>query len=130
MSALRMLGVLNIGHTLGRRLRLDFSDVVQKGLVVDKLTGEYHLAGPALTTIDLRLDSPSAEFNVAGQLNLNTGALDSAIEVTLPLSSNLYAGCLAGPVACAGVFVVERLWRSEERRVGNGWRVRLGCGGE
>jgi len=110
MSALRMLGVLNIGHTLGRRLRLDFSDVVQKGLVVDKLTGEYHLAGPALTTIDLRLDSPSAEFNVAGQLNLNTGALDSAIEVTLPLSSNLYAGCLAGPVACAGVFVVERLW--------------------
>lgn len=110
MSALRMLGVLNIGHTLGRRLRLDFSDVVQKGLVVDKLTGTYHLIGPALTTTNLHLDAPSAEFNVAGQLNLNTGALDSAIEVTLPLSSNLYAGCLAGPVACAGVFVVERLW--------------------
>lgn len=109
-SALRMLGVLNIGHTLGRRLRLDFSDVVQKGLVVDKLTGDYHLAGPALTTTNLRIVSPSAEFNVAGQLNLNEGLLDSGIEVTLPLSSNLYAGCLAGPVACAGVFVVERLW--------------------
>lgn len=36
--------------------------------------------------------------------------MDYHIEVTLPLSSNLYAGCLAGPAACASIFVVERLW--------------------
>src|SRR5699024_3667257 len=83
----------------------------EDGIRDRNVTGVQTCALPiSLTTIDLRLDSPSAEFNVAGQLNLNTGALDSAIEVTLPLSSNLYAGCLAGPVACAGVFVVERLW--------------------
>ncbi|MFO5422611.1 AsmA-like C-terminal region-containing protein, partial [Salmonella enterica subsp. enterica serovar 1,4,[5],12:i:-] len=30
--------------------------------------------------------------------------------MTLPISSNLYAGCLAGPAVCAGIFVVERIW--------------------
>lgn len=116
-SALRMLGVLNVGHTLGRRLRLDFSDVVQKGLVVDKLSGDYRLAGPLLSTTSLRLVSPSAEFSVAGQLNLETGELDSGVEVTLPLSSNLYAGCLAGPAVCAGAFVIERLWGSRLEKI-------------
>jgi uncharacterized protein YhdP len=35
------------------------------------------------------------------------------MEVILPLSSNLYAGCLAGPAACAGIFVFDRLWGSD-----------------
>lgn len=109
-SALRMLGVLNVGHTLGRRLRLDFSDVMKKGLVVDKLTGDYRLHNHKIITTNAKILSPSAEFALAGALDLKSGNIDSAVEVTLPLSSNLYAGCLAGPAACAGIFVVERLW--------------------
>lgn len=109
-SALRMLGVLNVGHTLGRRLRLDFSDVMQKGLAVDKLTGDYRFQGPKIFSTNAQILSPSAEFNMAGAIDLANGEIDSGIEVTVPLSSNLYAGCFAGPAACAGVFVVERLW--------------------
>lgn len=109
-SALRMLGVLNLGHTLKRRLRLDFSDVMNKGLVVDKLTADHYIKGAQLTSNNIEIHSPSAEFRVAGALDLITGELDSAVEVTLPLSSNLYAGCIAGIAACAGIFVVERLW--------------------
>lgn len=112
-SALRMLGVLNVGHTLGRRLRLDFSDVMQKGLVVDKLTGDYRLNGSTVITTNAQILSPSAEFKMAGAIDLVTGELDSGVEVTLPLSSNLYAGCFAGPAACAGIFVVERLWGNQ-----------------
>lgn len=128
-SALRMLGVLNVGHTLGRRLRLDFSDVVQKGLVVDKLTGDYRLKGSKVITTNAQILSPSAEFKIAGVLDMATGELDSGIEVTLPLSSNLYAGCFAGPATCAGIFVVERLWgnrlekmTSMEYQVRGGWK--------
>lgn len=109
-SALRMLGVLNLGHTLKRRLLLDFSDVMNKGLVVDKLTADHHIKGAKITSNNIEIHSPSAEFRVAGALDLLTGELDSAVEVTLPLSSNLYAGCIAGIAACAGIFVVERLW--------------------
>ncbi|MBZ2189606.1 hypothetical protein K8B33_10895 [Alcanivorax sp. JB21] len=109
-SALRLLGLVNVGNTLSRRLRLDFSDVVSQGLLTDSIRGTFTLDGSQIDTDNLRIRSPSAEFLIAGGLNLADQTMDYDIEVTLPLSSNLYAGCLAGPAACAGIFVVERLW--------------------
>lgn len=108
-SFLRVLGVLNIG-TLQRRLRLDFSDLYKKGLSCDSITGQFTFQGPRLTVSDLNIDSPSAIFEVNGSMNLAERTLDQRVKMTLPISSNLYAGCLAGPAVCAGIFVVERLW--------------------
>lgn len=108
-SFLRVLGVLNIG-TLQRRLRLDFSDLYKKGLSCDSITGQFAFQGPRLTVSDLNIDSPSAIFEVNGSMNLAERSLDQRVKMTLPISSNLYAGCLAGPAVCAGIFVVERLW--------------------
>ena len=61
---------------------------------------------------DFVINSPSAEFLFAGDANLQEKTLDQDLEVILPLSSNLYVGCIAGPVACAGIFMVEPLWGS------------------
>lgn len=108
-SFLRVLGVLNIG-TLQRRLRLDFSDLYKKGLSCDSITGQFAFQGPALTVTDLKIDSPSAILEVNGKMNLAEQSLDQQVKMILPISSNLYAGCLAGPAVCAGIFVVERLW--------------------
>src|SRR5699024_4273272 len=66
---------------------------------------------------DLLIKAPSAEFKVAGKLDLSKGELDSGIEIILPVSSNLYAGCFAGPAACAGIFVVERLWGDKLEKI-------------
>ncbi len=110
-SALRVLGILNVG-SLSRRLRLDFSDLYKKGLSCDAISGDFQLQGPRITTDNLVIESPSAEFRIQGELNLDTETLDHRMDVTLPLSSNLYAGCLAGPAACAGIFVFDRLWGS------------------
>ncbi|ASK34935.1 TIGR02099 family protein [Alcanivorax sp. N3-2A] len=127
-SFLRVLGVLNIG-TLQRRLRLDFSDLYKKGLSCDSITGRFAFNGPALQVSELKIDSPSAEFEVNGQMNLARQSLDQRVKMTLPISSNLYAGCLAGPAVCAGIFVVERLWgdkldktTSVEYRVSGPWK--------
>ncbi len=108
-SILRVLGVFNIG-TLQRRLRLDFSDLYKKGLSCDALKGDFQFQGPRVSTQNLHIDSPSAAFQVSGQVNLAEQTLNNRVAMTLPISSNLYAGCLAGPAVCAGVFVVERLW--------------------
>ena len=108
-SFLRVLGVLNLG-TIQRRLRLNFSDLYKKGLSCDSITGDFRLEGPLVSTSNLEIRSPSALIDVKGQINLQKETLDHQMEVTLPLSSNLYAGCLAGPAACAGIFVVERIW--------------------
>lgn len=108
-SALRVLGVFNPA-TMGRRLRLDFSDLYKKGLAFEKISGELAFAGPLLDTRDLLISSPSGEFRLNGVVNMETETLDHQMEVTLPVSSNLYVGCFAGPIACAGVFVVDRVW--------------------
>ena len=108
-SFLRLLGILNIG-TIQRRLRLDFSDLYKKGMSCDSITGDFSIDGPRVATSNLVIDSPSAAIRVKGAIDLEKETLDHNMEVTLPLSSNLYAGCLAGPAACAGIFVVERIW--------------------
>ena len=110
-SALRVLGILNVG-SLSRRLRLDFSDLYKKGLSCDRISGDFQLEAPRVRTDNLVIESPSAEFRISGELNLEAETLDHRMDVTLPLSSNLYAGCLAGPAACAGIFVFDRLWGS------------------
>ncbi len=108
-SVLRVLGVLNVAN-LQRRLRLDFSDLYQEGLSCDSIKGDFLFDGAALTTRELSIQSPSAAFEVSGKADLAAQTLDQKVAMTLPLSSNLYAGCLAGPAVCAGIFVVERLW--------------------
>lgn len=108
-SVLRVLGVLNVAN-LQRRLRLDFSDLYQEGLSCDSIKGDFIFNGATLTTRNVLIESPSAAFEVNGQADLAAQTLDQEVAMTLPLSSNLYAGCLAGPAVCAGIFVVERLW--------------------
>ena len=108
-NALRMLGIFNV-NAVTRRLRLDFSDVYKKGLSCDEISGDFTVEGPVVTTRNLVLDSPSAEFRISGTTNLESEQLQQKVDVTLPTSSSLYLGCLAGPAACAGAFVVERLW--------------------
>lgn len=108
-SGLRLLGVFNVG-TLQRRLRLDFSDLYKKGLSCDSIKGDLQFDGPTLSTSNLEIQSPSAAFSIKGHANLARQTLDQQVEMTLPISSNLYAGCIAGPAVCAGIFVVERIW--------------------
>ncbi|PKM22403.1 MAG: hypothetical protein CVV10_04445, partial [Gammaproteobacteria bacterium HGW-Gammaproteobacteria-14] len=108
-SALRVLGVFNMG-TVSRRLRLDFTDLYRRGLSFDQLSGDFRINGSMLATNNVLIKSPSAEFRVRGEMDMENRTLDNYMEVTLPVSSNLYVGCLAGPAACAGIFVVDRLW--------------------
>ncbi|HEX5676834.1 MAG TPA: YhdP family protein [Alcanivorax sp.] len=108
-SVLRVLGVINMAN-LQRRLRLDFSDLYQEGLSCDSIKGDFIFNGATLTNRNVSIESPSAAFEVNGQVDLAAQTLDQEVAMTLPLSSNLYAGCLAGPAVCAGIFVVERLW--------------------
>ena len=108
-SALRVLGVLNVA-TIQRRLRLDFTDLYKRGLSCDSIQGDFAINGPLISTDNLVIASPSAHIRAVGDVDLAEQRLDHDLQITLPLSSNLYAGCLAGPAACAGIFVVERIW--------------------
>lgn len=105
---MRLLGALNVG-SISRRLRFDFSDIYKKGFSCDGIRGDLQFADTQLGINSLHLKSPSADISLEGSANLADQTVDSNATVVLPLSSNLYAGCLAGPAACAGIFVFERL---------------------
>ena len=63
-------------------------------------------------------------MRLRGEMDIEAETLDHYMEVTLPVSSNLYVGCLAGPAACAGIFVVERVWGVRlEKMTSLGYRV-------
>jgi len=110
-NLLRVFGILNF-NSLARRLRLDFSDLLKKGVSFDRLDGHYRLQqGVAATVEPLVMVGPSANMSIQGQVNLAEGTLDKEVEVALPISSNvpLAAVLLGAPQVAGAVFVIDKL---------------------
>ncbi|WP_151702955.1 YhdP family protein [Nitrincola alkalilacustris] len=108
---LRVFGILNL-NTLSRRLRLDFSDLLKRGVVFDQLTADYRLEqGIAHTRAPLQLTGPSAVMGLEGSLDLINETVDKSIEVLLPVSSNLTIGAalLGAPHVAGALFIIDRI---------------------
>lgn len=108
---LRIFGILNF-NSLARRLRLDFSDLLKKGVSFDRVSAHYRIEQGVATTLEpLRLQGPSANMSLSGQVDLAAQQLDNRVEVTLPLSSNapLAAILLGAPQVAGAVFVIDKL---------------------
>jgi uncharacterized protein (TIGR02099 family) len=108
---LRVLGILNL-ETLGRRLRLDFSDLFAQGLAFDRVSADYTLAqGVAVTRSPFKLKGPSADMKLVGSLDLVRETVDKDMEVVLPVTKNLpLMGVLLGQPQVAGaVYLIDKL---------------------
>lgn len=109
-ATLRIFGLLNM-DSLARRLRLDFTDLTDKGLAYDKVEGVLQGSdGQFSTTVPLTLSGPST-IVVDGQLNMRQQTIDTRIRVTLPVASNLpLAALIVGAPAVGGAwFVADKL---------------------
>ncbi|KAA0874050.1 YhdP family phospholipid transporter [Nitrincola tapanii] len=110
-NLLRVFGILNLS-TLTRRLRFDFSDLLKKGVVFDRLAASYDITqGIAQTQEPLSLKGPSADIQMQGQIDLVQGQLNKQIEVAIPLGSNLTLGAalLGAPYVAGAIFIVDRV---------------------
>lgn len=108
---LRVLGILNL-ETLGRRLRLDFTDLFAQGLAFDRLDADYRLLnGQAYTRTPFKLKGPSADMQLTGHLDLANETVDKDMEVVLPVTKNLpIMGVLLGQPQVAGaVYLIDKL---------------------
>jgi len=107
----RLLGLINI-ESLEKRLRLDFSDVTNKGLDFNTLTGNLTFGENKLTTDDLVIDGPSAKIEIIGGTGLDGKDIDAKIIVmpnvtgTLPLAAAIAVG---NPAIGVAVWVVDKL---------------------
>lgn len=110
-QALRVFGLLNF-DSIGRRLRLDFSDLIGKGLAYDRIKGDLLIDnGVYLTNKTLNLEGPSSNLELNGQLDLAKEQVGATLQVALPLTNNLPLAAIAvgAPAVAGALFIVDRL---------------------
>ncbi|MCW3149818.1 YhdP family protein [Stutzerimonas stutzeri] len=110
-QALRVFGLLNF-NSIGRRLRLDFSDLFGKGFSYDRVGGLLQASdGVYRTREPITVTGPSSNLELNGKLDLVHDRIDAKLLVTLPVSNNLpLAALIVGAPAIGGaLFVVDKL---------------------
>lgn len=106
----RIFGLLSLS-TLQRRLQLDFSDLLDKGLSFDKIKGRLVIVDGEAQTKRFYLESPSARLDFQGRVGLAKEDLNQLITVTPNTTESLpLAGVIAGgPLLGAAIFVVQKI---------------------
>ena len=110
-SALRVFGLLNF-NSIGRRLRLDFSDLLDKGLSYDRVKGNLLATdGVFVTQAPITMTGPSSNLELNGTLNMVNEGIDAKLLVTLPVTNNLpIAALIVGAPAIGGaLFIADKL---------------------
>ncbi|MGE7959715.1 YhdP family protein [Pseudomonas sp. NPDC089530] len=110
-QALRVFGLLNF-NSIGRRLRLDFSDLFGKGLSYDRVKGLLVASnGVYVTREPIALTGPSSNLELNGTLDLVGDQVDAKLQVTLPVTNNLpIAALIVGAPAVGGaLFLIDKL---------------------
>ncbi|MGH8307241.1 MAG: YhdP family protein [Gammaproteobacteria bacterium] len=108
----RIFGLLSI-NALPRRLLLNFSDVLGKGLGYDSIEGNFTLKDGDAYTTDLTVAGPAAKIHMVGRTGLAKHDFDEAVLVvpsvgsTLPVLGALAAGVGVGAV----VFLLTEIFK-------------------
>ncbi|PID43933.1 MAG: TIGR02099 family protein [Gammaproteobacteria bacterium] len=110
-DALKLLGILNL-DTLSRRLRLDFSDLFQRGISFDRLGADANVQLGKLTLASpLVIQGPSTAFKISGNTHLVKETLDMEMVMVLPLAKNLPLAALVvgAPTVGGALWVIDTL---------------------
>lgn len=110
-QALRVFGLLNF-NSIGRRLRLDFSDLFDKGLAYDRVKGLLVASdGVYVTREPISVTGPSSNFELDGTLDMVRDRVNANLQMSLPVTNNLpLAALIVGAPAVGGaLFLVDRL---------------------
>ncbi|MGO1273139.1 MAG: YhdP family protein, partial [Pseudomonas helleri] len=106
-----IFGLLNF-NAIGRRLRLDFSDLFSKGLSYDRVKGFLTANnGVYRTTSPILMTGPSTNLELSGTLNMVSEQVNAKLLVTLPVTNNLPLAALlvGGPAAGGAMFLLNKL---------------------
>ena len=97
-AAGRLFGLLSV-QTLPRRMSLDFTDLLGKGLAFDEITGGFEINNGHAYTNNLSLRGPSANILISGRTGLADQDYDQIATVVPQFADNLPAvSAFLGPV--------------------------------
>lgn len=114
-AMIRLVGLFNFGNWV-RRLQLDFSDLFEKGMSYDEMSGGLVFDEGELTfDAPLEVKLPSGRIKMAGTANLVSEQLDTQLVTTLPVGTNLpwVAAAVGGLPAAAGVYATSKLFKKQ-----------------
>jgi uncharacterized protein YhdP len=115
---------------LPRRLSLDFSDVLIKGMEFDQIDGTYRVAAGVLTTKNTRMDGPAAKIKISGKTGILSRDYDQIIRVTPKIRQTLpvIGAVAAGSTIGWGLLLLQNLFKKSiddavevEYRVTGSW---------
>ena len=102
----RLAGLLSLG-AITKRLRLDFSDVVDQGLQFDSLAADWKLKQGELNVDPLTLKNASMHLTATGKTQLSDNSLDYTVKVyadvgmLLPIIGTVAGGPIVGGAVLA-----------------------------
>lgn len=111
----RLFGAFSF-DSLVRRLQLDFSDLYEKGLAYDDISGSLEFnQGIVRTQGDLRIEAPSSRITINGEINLINETIDADMLVNVPLGQNLsvLAGILGAWPIAVSTFLASKIFQDQ-----------------
>ena len=109
----KLLSILSL-QTIPRRLKLDFSDLSQKGYSFDKFQGGFHLKNGVMNTSDSYIDGPVAYVSMKGDLDVMKHRYDLQLHVSphvmasLPIVATIAGGPI-GPIAGVATWLALKI---------------------
>ncbi len=97
----RILSLLNI-NSIAKRLKLDVSDVTNKGFTYDSINAQISLVNAIATIDNFNIESSSSQITLTGQTNIKEKKYDLVAKVTpavsdaVPVATYLAGGGLIG----------------------------------
>ena len=110
----KLLSILSL-QTIPRRLKLDFSDLSQKGYSFDVFKGNFDITNGVMTTQDSTIDGPVAFARMEGDLDLVNHLYDLTLKISpyigasLPIVATIAGGPVTGPVAGVATWVALKI---------------------
>jgi len=109
VSPLKWLNLMS-AQSITRHLKLDFTDLADKGLSFDNLSFDWQLADLRLANTGLILDSPSLQLRSKGWVDLNKKTLFQECIAVIPILDHLWlpAAAAGGLPAVATAYVLDK----------------------
>nr|WP_281364214.1 YhdP family protein [Vibrio marinisediminis] len=87
-GAARLLGLFSLDSII-RKMKLDFSDVFDKGMAFNSITGSGEIKNGIFLTNDIRMDAVAGEMNIKGLANLNSRTVDAEVNFVPDITSGI-----------------------------------------
>jgi len=106
----KLVSLMNL-QMLPRRLALDFSDVIDKGIQFESISSSLHLDRGVMSTQDFRMRGSAASVEIRGETNLVAETQNVHVRVVPSLGAGAatIAGILSGGIAAAGTLLADKV---------------------